>query len=251
MLRACVLVFKGTWEEHFPWVEFAYNNSYQVSIQMVPYEALNGRPYRSPICWTEVGESSTTGLDLILDTTKKVGLIRKRLLTDQCQQKSYADKRRRPLEFEAGDHVFLKVMLKRGVVRFGKQGKLSPTFIGPFDVLERVGAVSYLFALSPSLSGVHEVFHFSMLRKYTPDPSHVVDWGEVVIDADGTFEEGPVRIMDSREQVLRCKTMRLMKVLWQNRGVEEATWEREDKMRTKYPFLFEDGGTWFSHLAFK
>ena len=90
-----------------------------------------------------------------------------------------------------------------------------------------------------------------MLRKYTSDPDHVVDWGELVIDADGTFEKGPVRIMDSREQVLRHKTVRLVKVLWQHRGVEEATWEREDTMRTRYPFLFEDEGTWFSHLAFK
>ena len=90
-----------------------------------------------------------------------------------------------------------------------------------------------------------------MLQKYTPDPDHVVDWGELVIDADGTFEEGPVRIMDSREQVLRHKTVRLVKMSWQHRGVEEATWEREDTMHTRYPFLFEDGGTWFSHLAFK
>ena len=180
-----------------------------------------------------------------------MGLIWKRLLTAQSRQNSYIDKRRRPLEFEAGDHVFLKVMFKRGVVRFGKRGKLSPRFIGPFEVFERVGAVAYRLALPPNLSGVHEVFHVSMLRKYTPDPTHVVDWGELVIDADGTFEEGPVRIMDSREQVLQHKTVRLVKVLWQHRGVEEATWEHEDTMRTIYPFLFEDGGTWFSHLAFK
>ena len=105
-----------------------------------------------------MGENSTTGPDLIRDTTEKVGLIRKRLLTAQSRQKSYADKRRRPLEFEASDHVFLKVMPKRGVVRFDKQGKLSPRFIGPFEVLERVGAVAYRLALPPSLSGVHEVF---------------------------------------------------------------------------------------------
>ena len=107
MLRACVLDFKGSWEEHLPLVEFAYNNSYQASIQMAPYEALYGRPCRSPICWTGVGESSTTGPDLIRDTIEKVGLLLKRLLTAQNRQKSYADKRRRPLEFEAGDHVFL------------------------------------------------------------------------------------------------------------------------------------------------
>ena len=153
-----------------PLVEFAYNNSYQASIQMAPYEALYGRPCRSLLCWTEVGESSITGPDLIRDTSEKVNLIRQR-----------------PLEFEVGDHVFLKVMPKRGVVRFGKRGKLSPRFIGPFEILERVGTVAYQLALPPSMSGVHEVFHVSMLRKYTPDPAHVVDWGQIEVDTDGTF----------------------------------------------------------------
>ena len=113
------------------------------------------------------------------------------------------DKRRRPLEFEASDHVFLKVMPKRGVVRFGKWGKLLLRFIEPFEILERVGTVAYRLALPPSLSTVHEVFHVSMLRKYTLDLTHVVDWGKLTVDRDGTFVEGLVRIMDSREVVLR------------------------------------------------
>ena len=120
---------------------------------------------------------------------------------------------RRPLEFEVGDHVFLKVMPKRGVVRFGKRGKLSPRVMRPFVILERVGTVAYRLALPPSMLGVHEVFHVSMLRKYTPDPSHVVDWGQIEVDTDGTFEEGPVCIVDSRDQVLRCKIVRLVLVL--------------------------------------
>ena len=200
-LRACVLDHKGSWEEQFPLVEFAYNNSYQASIQMAPYEALYGRPCRSPLCWTEVGESSITGPDLIRDTSEKVSLIRQCLLTTQSQQKSYADVRRRPLEFEVGDHVFLKVMHKRGVVRFDKRGKLSPRFIGPFEILERIGIVAYRLALPPRMSGVHEVFHVSMLRKYTPDLAHVVDWGRIEVDTDETFEEGPVCNLDSRDQV--------------------------------------------------
>ena len=235
-------------EEHLPLVEFVYNNSYQVSIQMAPYEALYGRPCRSPICWTKVGESSITGPDLIRDTFEKVSLIRQRLLTAQNRQKSYADVRRRPLEFEVGDHVFLKVMPKRGVVRFGKRRKLSSRFIGPSEILERVGTVAYQLDLLPSMSGVHEVFHVSMLRRYTLDPAHVVDWGEIEVDTDGTFEEG---LMDSWDQVLRHKTMRLVRVLWQNSGVEESTWEREDTMRATYPFLFRDEGTWFSRLILK
>ena len=102
---------------------------------------------------------------------------------------------------------------KRGVVRLGKHGKLSPRFIGPFEILERIGTVAYRLALLPSMIGVHEVFHVSMLRKYTPDPAHVVDWGQIEVDTDGTFEEGPVCIDDSRDQVLRRKTVRLVRVL--------------------------------------
>ena len=122
-----------------------------------------------------MGKSSITGPNLIRDTSDKVGMIRKHLLTTQSRQKSYADVRRRPLEFKVGDHVFLKVMPKRGVIRFKKRGKLSPRYIGPFEVLERVGVVAYRLALPSSLSSVHEVFHVSMLRKYTPDPTHIVD----------------------------------------------------------------------------
>ena len=138
--------------------------------------------------------------------------------------------RRRPLEFEVGDHVFLKVMPKGRVVRFNKRGKLSPRFIGPFEMLERIGIVAYRLALPPNMSGVHEVFHVSMLRKYTPDPAHVVDWGQIEVDTDGTFEEGPVCILDSRDQVLRRKIVRLVRVLWRHYGVEESMWEREDTM---------------------
>ena len=174
---------------------------------MAPYEALYGRPCRSPLCWTEVGESSITGPDLIRDTSEKVSLIRQSLLTAQSWQKSYADVRHRPLELVVGDHVFLKVMPKRGVVRFGKRGKLLSRFIGPFEILKRVGIVVYQLALPPSMSGVHEVFHVSMLRKFTPDLAHVVDWGQIEVDTDGTFEEGPVCIVDSHDQVLRRKTV--------------------------------------------
>ena len=204
---------------------------------MTPYEALYGRPCRSSLCWTVVGESSITGLDLIRDTSEKVSLIRQRLLTAQSRQKSYADVRRRPLEFEVGNHVFLKVMPKRGVVRFGKLEKLSPLFIGPLEILERIDTIVYRLALLPNMSGVHEVFHVSMLRKYTPDPAHVVEWGQIEVDTDETFEEGPVCILESRDQVLRRKTVRLVRVVWRHYGVEESTWEREDMMRATYPFL--------------
>ena len=169
----------------------------------------------------------------------------------QSQQRSYADVRRQPLEFEVGDHVSLNVIPKRGVVRFGKRGKLSPRFIGPFEILERVSTFAYRLALPPNMSGVHEVFHVSMLWKYTPNPAHVVDWGQIEVDTDGTFEKGPVCIVDNRDQVLRRKTVRLVLVLWRHYGVEESTWEREDTMRATYPFSFRDKGTQFSRLKFK
>ena len=193
--------------------------------------------------WTEMEKRSITGPDLIRDTSEKVSLIRQRLLTAQSRKKSYADVRRRPLEFKVGDHVFLKVMPKRGVVRFSKRGKLSSRFIGRFEILEKVCNVAYQLALPPNMTGVHEVFHVSMLQKYTPDPAHVVDWGQIEVDTDGTFEEEPVCILDSRDQVLRRKTVRLVRVLWRHYGVEESTWEREDTMRATYPFLFRDEGT--------
>ena len=142
-------------------------------------------------------------------------------------------------------------MPKREVVRFGKRGKLSSRFIGPFEMLQRVGTVTYRLDLPPSMSCVHEVFHVSMLQRYTLNPSHVVDLGEIEVDTDGTFEEGLVCIMDSRDQVLRRKTVRLVRVLWQHSGVEELIWEREDTMRATYPFLFRDEGTWFSRLILK
>ena len=151
--------------------------------------------------------------------------------------------RRRPLEFEVGDHVFLKVMPKIGVVRFGKREKLSPRFIGPFEILERIDTVAYRLALPPSMSGVHEVFHVSMLRKYNPDPAHVVDWRQIEVDTDENFEEGLVCILDSRDQVLRRKNVRLVRVLWRHYRVKESTWERKDTMRATYPFLFRDEGT--------
>ena len=218
---------------------------------MTPYEALYGRPCRSPICWTEMGERSTKGPDLIRDIFEKVDLIRKRLLRAQSRQKSYADRRGRPLEFEAGNHVFLKVMPKRGVVGFSKRGKLSPRYIGPFEILERVRTVAYRLVLPPSLSGVREVFHVFMLRKYALDSTHVVDWGELVADVDETFEEGPVRIMDSQDQALRGKTMRLVKVLWQHRGMEEATWNARTRCVPLILSYFKDAGTLFSHLVLK
>ncbi|KAI3819334.1 hypothetical protein L1987_13161 [Smallanthus sonchifolius] len=143
MLRACVIDFKRNWDLHLPLVEFSYNNSYHTSINMAPFEALYGRKCRSPICWTEIGESQITGPELIQETSDKIMLIRDNLLLARSRQKSYADKRRKPLEFQVGDIVLLKVSPWKGVVHFGKKGKLAPRFVGPFKILERIGKVAY------------------------------------------------------------------------------------------------------------
>jgi hypothetical protein len=142
MLRACAMDMKGNWDDHLPLIEFAYNNNYHSSIHMAPYEALYGRKCRSPICWEEVGERKLLGPELVQMTTKKIKLIRERLKAAQSRQKSYADKRRRDLEFQIEDFVFLKVSLFSGVKIFGKKGKLSLRFVGPFEVLERIGTVA-------------------------------------------------------------------------------------------------------------
>lgn len=240
MLRACVMDFKGSWDDHVPLIEFAYNNSFHSTIGMAPFEALYGRKCRSPICWDEVGERKLIGPKLIHDTVDKVKLIRERIKTAQSRQKSYADNRRRELEFEKGDFVFVKVSPSKGIMQFDRKGKLSPRFIGPFEIVDRVGTVAYRLALPPQLSPVHNVFHISMLRKYQPDPSHVLDYQPIDIQENMTYIERPVRVLDKKEQVLRTKSIPLVKVLWQYHGIEEATWEREDEIRERYPDLFDN-----------
>ncbi|KAL0558700.1 hypothetical protein IC582_003280 [Cucumis melo] len=240
MLRACALEFPGSWDSHLHLMEFAYNNSYQATIGMAPFEALYGKCCRSPVCWGEVGEQRLMGPELVQSTNEAIQKIRSRMHTAQSRQKSYADVRRKDLEFEVGDKVFLKVAPMRGVLRFERRGKLSPRFVGPFEILERIGPVAYRLALPPSLSTVHDVFHVSMLRKYVPDPSHVVDYEPLEIDENLCYTEQPVEVLAREVKTLRNKEIPLVKVLWRNHRVEEATWEREDDMRSRYPDLFEE-----------
>ncbi|XP_050944050.1 uncharacterized protein LOC127150387, partial [Cucumis melo] len=237
MLRACALEFPGSWDSHLHLMEFAYNNSYQATIGMAPFEALYGRCCRSPVCWGEVGEQRLMGPELVQSTNEAIQKIRSRMHTAQSRQKSYADVRRKDLEFEIGDKVFLKVAPMKGVLRFERRGKLSPRFVGPFEILERIGPVAYRLALPPSLSTVHDVFHVSMLRKYVPDPSHVVDYEPLEIDENLSYVEQPVEVLAREVKTLRNKQIPLVKVLWRNHRVEEATWEREDDMRSRYPEL--------------
>ncbi|KAD6454147.1 hypothetical protein E3N88_08853 [Mikania micrantha] len=238
MLRACVIDFGGNWDSHLPLVEFSYNNSYHASIGMAPFEALYGRKCRSPICWTEVGDSQITGPEIIQETTDKIRQIRDNLLASRSRQKSYADKRRKPLEFEVGDMVLLKVSPWKGVVRFGKKGKLAPRYVGPFKILERIGKVAYKLELPNELSNVHPTFHVSNLRKCLADQDLQVSLDDIRIDDTMHFVEKLVEIMDREVKQLKRSTIPIVKVRWESKRGPEFTWEREDQMKLKYPQLF-------------
>ncbi|KAH0754464.1 hypothetical protein KY290_024734 [Solanum tuberosum] len=239
MLRACVLELKGSWDDHLPLIEFAYNNNYHSSIGMAPFEALYGRRCRSPVGWFEVGEVSLLGPDLVMEALEKVKMIRERLKMAQSRQKSYADVRRRALEFRVGDWVYLKVSPMKGVVRFGKKGKLSPRYVGPYKVMRRIGKVAYELELPSEMNLVHPVFHVSMLRKCVGDPNAIVSLDVVgVVEDNLTYEEVPVQILDRQVKRLRNKDVASVKVLWRNQQVESATWEAEADMQMRYPYLF-------------
>ncbi|KAJ9536336.1 hypothetical protein OSB04_un000487 [Centaurea solstitialis] len=241
MLRACALEWHGSWDNYLYLIEFSYNNSWQSSIGMAPYEALYGRRCRTPTCWNDVGERVLEGPELVQLTTEKVEIARQKMKEAQAQarQKSYADKRRRPIEFQPGDKVFLKVSPTRGVKRFGLKGKLSPRYIGPFEILERVGAVAYRLALPPQLSHIHNVFHVSSFRGYKYHPLHVIDYPLERIEPDLSYREEPEAILDRDERRTRRRVIPFIKVLWKNHSEREATWETEEHMRREYPEFFD------------
>ncbi|GKB33878.1 reverse transcriptase domain-containing protein [Tanacetum coccineum] len=240
MLRACVIDFGGSWDVHLPLAEFSYNNSYHSSIRCAPFEALYGRKCRSPILWAEIGESSLIGPELVQETTDKVVLIKEKLKAARDRQKSYADNRRKPLEFEVGDRVMLKVSPWKGVIRFGKKGKLAPRYVGPFEILKRIGPVAYRLRLPEELSGVHDTFHVLNLKKCLADASLHVSLGEIKVDKTLRFVEEPVEIMDREVKSLKRSKITLVKVRWNSKRGPKFTWEREDYMKSKYPQLFVD-----------
>jgi len=213
LLRFCVLDHLGNWNDVLPMVEFTYNNNYHASIRMAPYEALYGRRCRTPLCWYRDGEAFVLGLEFLQQTTNKVKLIQKQMRATQNRQKSYADKRRWPLEFEEGDHVFLRVTPTTGIRRVLKSRKLTPRFIGPYHITRRIGTMAYEIALPPHLANLHNVFHASQLRKYIASPDHVLESDEVQVREDLTIPVGPVRILDTQVKQLRGKELKTVKVL--------------------------------------
>ncbi|GJR58684.1 putative reverse transcriptase domain-containing protein [Tanacetum coccineum] len=238
MLRTCVLDFGKNWDRHLPLVEFSYNNSYHTSIKVVPFEALYGRKCRSPVCWEEVGYAQLTGPVIIHETTEKIVQIKTKIQAARNRQKSYANIRRKPMVFQVGDMVMLKVSPWKGVVHFGKRGKLNPRYVGPFKVIERVGTVAYKLELPQQLSRVHNTFHVSNLKKCLSDESLVIPLEELRVDDKLHFVEEPVEVMDREIKQLKRSHIPIIKVRWNSKRGPEFTWEREDQFKQKYPHLF-------------
>ncbi|GJR66238.1 putative reverse transcriptase domain-containing protein [Tanacetum coccineum] len=189
MLRACVIDFGNGWERLLPLIEFSYNNSYHISIKAAPFEALYGRKCRSLVCWAEVGDAQLTGPEIIHETTEKIIQIKQRIQAARDRQKSYADVRRKPLEFQVDDRVMLKVSPWKGVIRFGKRGKLNPRYIGPFKVLIKVGTAPYRLELPQQLSRVYSTFHISNLKKCLSDEPLAIPLDEIYINDKLHFVE--------------------------------------------------------------
>ncbi|GKC16074.1 putative reverse transcriptase domain-containing protein [Tanacetum coccineum] len=211
MLRADVINFRKGWYRHLPLIEFSYNNSYHTSIKAVPFEVLYGQKCRSPVCWTEARDVQLSGPEIIHEITEKIIQIKSRIQAAHDRQKSYADVRRKPLEFQAGDRVMLKVSPWKGVIRFGKRGKLNPRYIGHFKVLE---------------------------KKCLFDEPLAIPLDEIHIDDKLHFVEEPVEIIDREVKRLKQSRIPIIKVRWNSRRDPEFTWECEDQFKKKYPHLF-------------
>nr|GEU74134.1 putative reverse transcriptase domain-containing protein [Tanacetum cinerariifolium] len=238
MLRACVIDFGSCWDRHLPLVEFSYNNSYHASIKAAPYEALYRRKCRSPVCWSEVGDSQLTGPELIRDTTEKIVQIKNHLLAARSRQKSYTYKKLKPLEFKFGDMVLLNVSSWKGAVCFGKRRKLSPRYIRLFKILARVGPVAYTLELLEELKGIHSTFHVLNLNKCFTKDDVIVSIDEIQLDDKLHMIEEIVEVMDREVKQLKQSRIPIVKVRWNSQRGPKFTWECEDQIKKKYPHLF-------------
>ncbi|GKA23050.1 putative reverse transcriptase domain-containing protein [Tanacetum coccineum] len=238
MLRACVMDFRKGWDRHLPLIEFSYNNNYHTSIKAAPFDALYGRKCRSPICWAEVGDAQLTGPEIVHETTEKIIQIKHRVQASRDRQRSYTYKRRKPLEFQVGDKVMLKVSSWKGVIRFGKREKPNPRYIGPFKILAKVGTIAYRLELPEKLSRVQSTFHVSNLKKCLSDEPLAIPLDEIHVDDKLNFIEEPIEIIDLEVKHLRQSRIPIVKVHWNSRRGPEYTWERKDQMQKKYPHLF-------------
>jgi hypothetical protein len=231
--------YGGSWDKHLPLIEFAYNNSYHASIGMPPYEMLYGRKCRTPSCWLEPGEKQFAGPELVQLTADKVNVAKEALRVARERQKSYADKKRRPFDFKEGEMVLLKVSPWKGVLRFGKRGKLSPRFIGPFKIIKKVNEQAFQLELPPELHAIHNTFHVCYLRKCYANEADVIPLEDVSINPNKQIVDEPVAIMGRKQKKLRRKTIDLVLIKWKHNHGESMTWETESVMRETYPHLFD------------
>jgi hypothetical protein len=231
MLRACIIHYGTSWDKCLALAEFSYNNSYQSSLQMAPFDALYGRRCQTPLSWSETGERQIFEPDLVTEAEDKIKLIQANLKTAQSRQKSYADQRRKPLQFQVRDFVYLRVSPTRGVQRFGIKGKLAPQYVGPFEILKVCGLVAYRICLPSQLATVHDVFHISQLKKCIKVPTEIVESQTIEIEPDLSYTEQPIQILDTKERVTRRKKIKMYKILWNHHIEEEATWETKDYLQ--------------------
>jgi hypothetical protein len=202
---------------------------------MAPFEVLYGRRCHTPLNWIEPGEKVISRLDLVEEAKATVHRIQDNLKVAKSSQEIYANKRRRPLEFEVGNHVYLRVSPMKGMKRLGVKGKLAPRYIGPFPILEKCGFVAYKFDLLPSLPGVYDIFHMSQLKKCLKVPMDVVLPKVTQLEADLSYPEHPIKVLDQKDRVTRHKTIKFFKIQWSNHSEEEATWESEDFLHSCHP----------------
>jgi hypothetical protein len=231
-LCACVLMDGPKWDKHLPLAEFSYNNSYQESIKMSPFEALYGRPCRTPLSWSEFGERVIFGPDIMTEAEGKVKQIQANIIAIQSHQKSYTDKRHNPLEFEVGDHVYLRVSPMKYIRCFGIKGKLAPRYIGPYSIIDKYGPTSYQMELPAKLSGVHNVFHISQLKRCLKPPTDVVIEDIIPLEPNLTYEAYPIKVLDQQDRVTCNKTTRFYKIQWNDHSEDEAMWEHEEFLRS-------------------
>jgi hypothetical protein len=227
--------YPGSWDKNLPWAEFLYNNSYQESLKIAPFEALYGRQCRTLLNWIEPGEKAIFGPDIVVEAEATVRRIQENIKVVKLRKESYVNKRRRPLQFEVGDHMYLNFLPMKCVKRFGVTGKLSPRYIGPFPILEKCGKVAYKLELPPSLVGVHDIFHVSQLKKCLKAPVDVVLPEVAPLETELTYPKHPIKILDQKSRVTRRKTIKFYKIQRSNHMEEEATWESEDFLRSHHP----------------
>jgi hypothetical protein len=240
MLRACIIHYGASWDKCLALAEFSYNNSYQSSLQMAPFEDLYGRRCRTPLSWSETGERKIFGSDLVVEAEDKVKVIQANLKAAHSRQNSYADQRRKPLQFQVGDFVYLRVSPTKGVQHFGIKGKLAPRYVGPFEILEVCGPVAYRILLPSQLTAIHDVFHISQLKKCIKVPTQIVEARAIEIEPDLSYTEQPIQILDIQERVTRRKKIKMYKILSDHHTEEEATWETESYLQRNFPTFLQD-----------